>query len=58
MIARAFNRNKLIAMEDMATVTDIYVSGDLQVAKVYISLYNTENYDMEKKWENLLKLQP
>ena len=46
-------------LDEIASVTDVVVSGDLQVAKVYISLYDTRGGDpSDATWQRLCKLQP
>lgn len=40
----------------MANVTDVWVSGDLQVAKVKISIYNAKGDDMSSRFEQLKHL--
>ena len=52
-----------LELDEIATVKDVVVSNDLQVAKIYISLYRigaddedeAESYDT---WDRLVKLQP
>lgn len=40
----------------MASVVDVWVSGDLQVAKIQISLYNAKGDDMSSRFEKLENL--
>lgn len=40
----------------MANVVDVWVSGDLQVAKVQISLYNANGDDLSSRFEELQQL--
>jgi len=47
-----------IGMDPIVTVVNVDVSGDLQVAKVYLSLYNVDDDDVPTTWERLFKLQP
>eukprot|EP00210_Caulerpa_lentillifera_P007563 g7223.t1 len=47
-----------IGLDQCATITDVVVSGDLQVAKVYIALYGFNGDDTSKKWLKLCQLQP
>ena len=54
-----------LELDEIATVKEVVVSNDLQVAKIYISLYRigaddededeAESYDT---WDRLVKLQP
>jgi len=48
-----------LTLDEMATVTEVVVSRDLQVAKVYISLYDVHGKaPSDATWNRLLKLQP
>ena len=54
-----------LELDEIATVKDVVVSNDLQVAKIYISLYRIGADDDEDddevlydKWDRLVKLQP
>ncbi|GMH45271.1 hypothetical protein BSKO_13228 [Bryopsis sp. KO-2023] len=37
----------------MASITDVWVSGDLQVAKIQVSLYNANGDDLSRRFEKL-----
>eukprot|EP00803_Ostreobium_quekettii_P000426 evm.model.scf_2120EXC.2 EVM.evm.TU.scf_2120EXC.2 scf_2120EXC:6457-10011(-) len=47
-----------IGEDPIASIVDVDVSGDLQVAKVYLSLYNVDDDDVQATWNRLSKLQP
>ena len=51
-----------LELDEIATVKEVIVSSDLQVAKVYISLYRIGADDDDEPpydtWDRLVKLQP